>query len=371
MLYPLKFHPVYKNYLWGGHSLANWGKLLPSSGAIAESWEISGHPNGLSIIANGDLAGVNLPEAIRHLGRTLVGSWLPDHDLDRFPLLIKLIDARDRLSVQVHPNDDYARSHETGESGKSEMWYVVAAQPDASIIAGIRPGVSPREFAEALAAGRCLDLLQTLRVKAGDAVNIPAGLVHAIGAGVVIWEIQQSANTTYRLWDYGRKDSLGKQRPLQAEQALSAIDFSRQGPMPLLPGLIIRNRAQPGLVRRVLVLNRYFRVEELIATGISRFYAGGLRFQILTVLTGQGELEYADPTGSRQICLPLNPGDSLLIPASLGPWQISGQLKLLAAYAANFTADLQQLAEDTAMAGQPDRELIAAWSGLIGFDPLP
>ena len=371
MLYPFKFLPVYKNYLWGGRNLANWGKRLPEEGIVAESWEISGHENGLSIIANGDLAGLSLPEALRRYGRSLAGTHSSNRDLAKFPLLVKLIDAEDSLSVQVHPGDDFARIHEAGEYGKNEMWYVVAARPGAKLIAGIRPDVDPRQFAAALAAGCALDMLQALPVRPGDVINIPAGLVHAIGKGLIICEIQQNSDTTYRVFDYDRKDSQGNKRPLQVEKALAVIDFQRPAQTVPLSGLCLRNPRQPDLIRRILVLNRYFLAEELTVGGAAGFPADAGRFRTLTVLAGQGSLIYDDPDGAGRSALPLALGDSLLIPACLGAWQLSGDLKIISARVANFPADLRQAATDAGLSGLTDAELVAGWSDRIGFDPLP
>ncbi len=370
MLYPLKFQPVFKDYLWGGRNLTALGKQLPAEGTVAESWEISCHPNGVSVIANGELAGVSLPDAIASHGRTLVGARLSDRDLAKFPLLVKLIDAQDRLSVQVHPDDAFARVHEAGEYGKNEMWYVVAAQPGARLVAGVRPGVGPVGFAAAIAEGRCLDELQQIEVRAGDVVNIPAGMVHAIGQGLVICEIQQNSDTTYRVYDYDRLDSAGRKRPLHVDKALAVINFKPSARSPLLAGLTIQNPSQPGLIRRMLVLNRYFKVEELAVNGQADFTADGSRFLTLTVLAGQGGLVY-DGQAQQKMTMPIRQGESLLIPASLGRWRLQGELKCLAGTVADLSADLRELAQAAGRTDISDAGLIAEWSGLVGFDPRP
>ncbi|MEA4890465.1 MAG: type I phosphomannose isomerase catalytic subunit [Clostridiaceae bacterium] len=363
MLYPLRFRPVYKDYLWGGRALASFGKILPSTGIVAESWEISAHHNGISVIANGSLAGASLPDVVRTFGRSLLGNAAADRDLAKFPLLIKLIDARERLSVQVHPDDLYALRHENGEYGKNEMWYVVAAQPGARLVAGLKPGICRADFTEAIARGHCLDCLQTISVQAGDAVNIPAGLVHAIGGGLVICEIQQNSDTTYRVYDYDRRDSEGKTRPLHIDKALDVIDFSRPPQTPLISGLIIR---QGGLTRRILVLNRYFMVEEQQIKNSADFLSDGRRFSTLTVLQGQGSLSFTHDS-SIAITEPLFPGDSLLIPASLGSWQIRGDLTMIVSRPADYAADLANLAGLAHMAETAE----LAGSGLIALDPKP
>jgi mannose-6-phosphate isomerase len=375
MYYPLRFHVVYKDYIWGGRSLADLGKILPEGQRVAESWEISAHPNGVSVIANGPLAGISLTDACSKLGRSLLGSRLPDKDLRRFPLLIKLIDAHDRLSVQVHPDDAYAGRHERGETGKNEMWYVVSAGPDARLIAGVKPGVDRAAFAAALADGACLELLQEIPVKAGDALNIPSGLVHAIGSDLVICEIQQNADTTYRVFDYNRRDDAGLTRPLHIEKALDVIDFSRQNPSPLIQGLIIQ---EDHLVRRILVLNRYFMVEELCVDGKAAFAGDGSRFSTLTVIGGKGSIAWRNEAG-HMISDPLFAGDSILLPASLATWEIGGNLKMICSRPSLFLSDAAWLADrlDLPACGTDGGTGFlaaleaAAGRGLIALDPKP
>lgn len=353
MVYPLFFHEVYKSYLWGGRRLAEMGKVLPPDGVVAESWEISGHPNGPSIVRNGPLSGMPLPDVLALWGARLVGTFASPSDLRRFPLLVKLIDARDRLSVQVHPDDDYARIH-AGETGKSEMWYVVAADPGASLVLGVRPGVGRDAFRQALAAGTCEDLLQVVPVSAGDAVNIPARLVHAIGRGLVICEIQQSSDTTYRVFDYNRTDAAGRLRPLHVEAALDVIDFNNCSGVSRLAGLALPMglpdvAAGPasGVAGRLLVLNRYFRVEEMTLDegGTWTWTGDGSRPLLATVLAGTGTLQAAQDG----IVHPLSAGGSFLLPADLGPCRIGGRLRILAATLSRQREELAALSDETGL----------------------
>jgi mannose-6-phosphate isomerase len=376
MLYPLKFRPIFKNYIWGGRRLADLGKVLPDQGVVAESWEISCHPNGPSVIANGVLAGMPLPEATGRFGRLLLGQSLPDQSIRQFPLLVKFIDANDWLSVQVHPDDRFATLHESGEAGKSEMWYMIAAEPGASLIAGIRPDVGRDDLAAALASDACLDLFQKVAVKAGDVVNIPAGLVHAAGQGLLICEVQQSSDVTYRLYDYQRRDPQGQSRPLHLAKGLAAIDFKMTGKM-AKRGLAI---SQGGLSSRILVLNRYFLVEELTLRGEAEFTSDGSRFMTLTAVSGQGEIRYHDEANlsagpfARWTATSLRQGESVLIPACLGDWRLAGDLTLITSQVSDFTSDFAEIA---ALSGQclenagQFSSLIEQWSGLIGFEPLP
>jgi mannose-6-phosphate isomerase len=392
MLEPLFFHPVYKDYIWGGRRLASLGKELPPAGPVAESWEISGHPNGVSVIANGPLRGKSLPEAVRRCGASLLGE-IPLRQAGgkrtaRFPLLIKLIDTNGWLSVQVHPGDGFAARHEPGESGKNEMWAILAAEPEACLIAGIRPGTSQQDLASALRDGPAPDLLPRIPVRAGDVVNIPAGLVHAAGPGLLIYEVQQNSDITYRLHDFGRTDPSGQPRPLHLEKGLAAIDYRQTAQAPR-QGLPLAGKS-PCLVRRLLVLNRYFGVEELTLRGEASFAADRSRFQTLTVTRGEGELAWQGPGNRKGLpawhSLPLKQGQSLLLPASLGSWRLSGSMSAMACRPSDFADDLLRAAElaDADGPGGLARQsglgeadlrspaaLISRWRSQVGFDPLP
>ncbi|NLJ73375.1 MAG: class I mannose-6-phosphate isomerase [Firmicutes bacterium] len=228
-LYPLTFHPIYKEKLWGGRRFAElFGRSLPS-GPIGESWDVAAHPNGVSVVAQGELAGRSLEELVNLYGIDLVGFKGRQKD-GKFPLLLKFIDARQDLSVQVHPDDEYAALNIPGELGKTEMWYIVHSDPGAWIIWGLRPGVTRERFSEAVKKGgsAILDCLNKVQVKAGEIYPISAGLVHALGAGVVVAEVQQNSDTTYRVYDWDRVDDQGQPRDLHITQALEVIDFSQE-----------------------------------------------------------------------------------------------------------------------------------------------
>ncbi len=322
MLYPLKFRPVYKDYLWGGRNLERLGRRLPE-GIIAESWEVSAHPDGLSVISNGEYAGETLPDFLGRLGRAAIGTALPEAYAAQFPLLIKLIDANQKLSVQVHPDDHYARSHEGGY-GKNEMWYIIAARPESSIIYDVRPGVDRASFSRAVREHRIGDCLQTVPVSAGDAFNIPAGMVHGLGAGIILAEIQQSSNLTYRLYDYDRVDVAGKQRPLHIDKALDVIDFDAAGQTPKIQSQR-QSLGQAG-AKELLVANQYFGVELYDLAGELAESTAGKRFFTYTFISGTGEIRYHGGA------LPIGPAESVFIPAGLGDYVVAGQLKYLKAY---------------------------------------
>lgn len=225
MLYPLKFEPILKDKIWGGNKLKSLFGKPTETNKLGESWELSGYEGDESVVSNGILAGNNLAELIEIYMGELVGDRVYDKFGLTFPLLFKLIDANDYLSIQVHPgNEIAAERHES--FGKTEMWYVVDAEPDAELIIGFSKDCSQEEYLVALSGGQVEDLLQKVPVKRGDVFFIPAGLVHAIGKGVVVAEIQQSSDVTYRIYDYKRTDDHGNERELHTEEALDVIDFS-------------------------------------------------------------------------------------------------------------------------------------------------
>jgi mannose-6-phosphate isomerase len=259
-IYPLTFTPALRDYLWGGRRLETlFGRKLPP-GRVAESWEISGHPHAPTPADTGYWAGQPLPEILADLGERLTGSrswWALKRD--KFPLLVKLLDADLDLSVQVHPNDVFAQAHEHGELGKAEMWYVLHAEPGAGVILGLRPGTTEAELTAALAEGTLEALLERIPVRAGQAIALPTGTLHALLAGTVVTEIQQNSDTTYRVYDWGRVGPDGKARELHVEKALQVIDLAASHGI-VVPRLI---GMAPGIVRRELVRNPYFVVEEV------------------------------------------------------------------------------------------------------------
>lgn len=209
--YPLKLTPVTKSIIWGGKKIPELFNIGEKGSSVAESWMLACRNDGMNIIENGEYAGKTLEEYMKDSGMT-----------GNFPLLVKIIDASDKLSVQVHPDDEYAHSHGI-DRGKTEMWYILDAEPGAKLVAGIKDGVTASEVADAAMNGKCEALLNYVSVKKGDCFFIPAGLVHAIGEGILIAEIQQNSNTTYRLYDYERRDKDGNKRELHVESARETI----------------------------------------------------------------------------------------------------------------------------------------------------
>ncbi len=269
----LRLKPVFKHYLWGGKELGTLFGYEDGDKTISESWEISVHPDGKSMLQNETLADFleREPQAVFPRG----GS---------FPLLIKYIDAARNLSVQVHPNDEYARRMEN-DNGKTEMWYVIAAEREAGIYCGFRRDTSREEFLKALAEGRAEELLNFIPVKAGDCFLIKAGTVHAICAGCVICEVQESSNVTYRVYDYNRRDANGELRPLHIARAMDVIDLKayrdETGSGPSVP--------QTGGRIRLLTDCGYFRCRELLLDG--RYCERAVRsFLAVNVIEGAGRI---------------------------------------------------------------------------------
>jgi len=322
MFGPLKLRPVFKDYLWGGRNLERLGKNLPE-GIVAESWEVSCHEAGPSVVSEGPLAGVTLQDLVARHPVEMLGTSLAPRFGKIFPLLVKLIDANDRLSVQVHPDDRYAALREGGQLGKNEMWYILQAKPGARLVCDVKPGLDREGFRRALEEGRIEDCLGSLDVVAGDFVNIPAGMLHAIGSGILLLEVQQSSNLTYRVYDYDRLDPHGQRRELHTQKALEVIDFSSSLRSGKRPGLTLP--LAHGGSRRILVINPYFQVEEWTTPGSLPQDTLAERFVLYTVIEGRGQLEHQGQA------LPLSPGQTVFVPAQAGEHVLAGRLKLVRA----------------------------------------
>lgn len=307
---PIKLTPVCKDYLWGGDRLIKeYGKKI-NSDKLAESWELSAHKDGESIVASGDLSGMKLSEYIALAGRDILGEKAQKYDY--FPLLIKLIDAKSDLSVQVHPDDEYALSHE-GEYGKTETWYIVDCDPDAYLYYGFEQNLSKEEYKNAIEGGKLCDILRKVKVSRGDVFFIPAGTVHAIGAGILICEVQQNSNTTYRVFDYNRRDKDGNLRPLHIEKAIEVSSLTRSPELtPIDDG------------DDVLLVNcQYFEVRRLKFSGEGTIITDKSSFVSLIVTEGNGRLTYEGG------CLEFARGDSIFLPACDEKYEISGNCEII------------------------------------------
>lgn len=329
MLYPFKFKPVYKDYIWGGRNLQNLGKVLPE-GIVAESWELSCHPDGMSIVDNGVYKNRTLQSLIDEFGSMIMGDSAEVHG-NKFPLLVKLIDANSKLSVQVHPDDAFALANEN-EYGKNEMWYIIDAKDGAALIYDVIPGMTEEEFKRAVSENRVEECLNVLPVKAGDFINIPAGVVHAIGEGIVLAEIQQNSNTTYRLYDYNRRDAKGNLRPLHIEKALKVIDFNTNSRKMRYDG--IEYKLSPYGTAKIIAANPYYCVELFNISGEAQQDTFKRQFHIYVCIDGKGEIKWANES------IPLQKGETVLMPSSLGSYSVSGDIKALKAFVPDIDRDI-------------------------------
>ncbi|MBN1583764.1 MAG: class I mannose-6-phosphate isomerase [Anaerolineae bacterium] len=291
-IYPLTFEPVFRDYIWGGRNLeTRFGRTLPP-GIVAESWDISGHPSSSTKVDRGPLAGLTLPEVQARLNEALVGTrsrWATDRN--KFPLLIKLLDANRALSVQVHPPDNYALEHENGELGKTEMWYVLYAKPDAQLVYGLSKKTTAAAFRTALQEGTLAELLHYLPIQQGDAIYIPTGTIHALLEGAVVAEIQQNSDTTYRVYDWGRLGADGKPRPLHIDKALDVINFDMIRPKAYEPVVV---QDSGGVCRAEISRCPYFCVEK-VDLDVWTTYQGccdGSTFEIWGCVSGQVQVRW-------------------------------------------------------------------------------
>jgi mannose-6-phosphate isomerase len=314
-LYPLKFAPLFKDKIWGGQKVKTHFGLdftpLPNCGEV---WVLSGYPGNESIVSNGFLKGNDLNELLEVYMEDLVGDKVFEKYGNEFPLLIKILDSNDWLSIQVHPDDELAAERHQG-SGKTEMWYVIEAEPGAQLISGFRNTISREQYLEKLGSGSLTDVLNYIPAKAGDVFFVPAGRVHALGPGLFIAEIQQSSDHTYRIFDYNRLDDKGKPRELHTEQALDALDFNYRSD--------IRTTYTPAIDKTVsLVQCPYFETGLLeFGTGIAKDYAGLDSFVILFCVEGKCTIEYEGGKES------LKAGETILIPASMDSIRLLPQIR--------------------------------------------
>ncbi len=321
MLYPLKFKPLLKERIWGGEMLAKMKGVKAAEGKkIGESWELSGVPGDVSVVSEGTLKGNSLAELTEVYMGDLVGEKVFAEYGETFPLLIKLIDARDVLSIQVHPDDKLAAERH-GSYGKTEMWYVVDADPGASLYVGFKRKTSREEYLAAVASGALSDLLNRVEVKPGDAYFIPAGAIHAIGKGLVIAEIQQTSDITYRVDDWGRTDDQGRPRELHTALAVDAIDYSEPSAYDVT--------AAPEAGKAVLLKEcPYFTTNLVQVAGVmERDYAPLDSFVIYICLEGAMEVECGSGASAS-----LAAGVTMLVPATEDSVTLKGDGKLLEVY---------------------------------------
>lgn len=318
---PFLLEPVGKDYLWGGQRLKDEFHKKIDMVPLAETWECSTHPDGPSLVKSGELAGMKLDEVLcKH------PEYLGSHPctMGELPILIKLIDASQDLSVQVHPTDEFAFANEDGDSGKSEMWYVLDAAPGAELIYGLKQDVSREELEEALKRGDVDRMLRHIPINKDDVFYIPAGTIHALGDGALVAEIQQNSNLTYRMYDYERLDKDGKKRPLHVEKALEVACLTRSV-SPRQPMRVLRY--QPGMARELLCRCKYFEVHRMLMNTTHRqkltFSADTLSFRVLLCIEGQGSMEFEGES------LDFRKGDCIFVPADSVVCELSGSAHFL------------------------------------------
>jgi mannose-6-phosphate isomerase len=303
---PLRFRPSYHTLVWGGRRMARWRRDLPD-GPVGESWDLADHERGMTVVADGPLAGRSLRELVAAHGRDLVGAGFAGGE---FPLLVKMIDANDRLSVQVHPDDRLARELNVAPRGKTECWLLLA--DGGQLYAGTRPGTTAEAFRAGCADGSVAGMLNTHQVRDGDFFFLPARRVHALGAGCLLYEVQQTCDVTFRVYDWGRVGLDGKPRPLHLDQAMRTIDFADAGGDP------VEAEARPhpaGGTVRTLAACPYFTVEERRVPPGARTGGGGAdACSIVICCGGSGWL------GTAAGAVELDAMSTWLVPAAAGAW---------------------------------------------------
>lgn len=315
-LYPLPLKPALHVKVWGGRRLAAvLGKDLPTPDPYGESWEL----HDTATVAGGPLAGRALGDLLAEYGAALVG---PGHDpADGFPLLAKLIDASEWLSVQVHPDDAQARALEDQPRGKTEAWYILAAEPGARLVVGVQPGTTRPQMAQAIRDTALDSLLVYADVTAGDALFIGAGTVHAVGGGILLYEIQQSSDTTYRLYDWGRLDLDGRPRALHIEKGVQVADLAS---VPQIVHAAAATGPVVDIVRSPFFVTRLYR----LAMGSARLDTGGTRFHTLTCVDGAARLAWVSGN------IALETGQTVLVPACTGAYRLDGRGQVLCSHPA-------------------------------------
>ena len=312
---PFLIKPAIKDYIWGGTRLRDEFGKESDTDRLAESWELSCHPDGDSLIASGEYEGMTLSSFVSEHPET-VGKFFRSEDT--FPVLVKLIDAKDDLSVQVHPDDEYALSHE-GQYGKTEMWYVVDCEPGAELVYGFREEITADEFRSAIEDNTLMGKVNRVPVKQGDVFFIEPGTLHAIGKGILIAEIQQSSNVTYRVYDYGRLGTDGKPRPLHIEKALEVTNTEPADPSRPVYGMEL-----DGVVTQLLADCRYFNVNRHRLIKELELCADSSSFVHVLMIGGSGGELIAD-----NYKLPLTMGSSVFVPAGTGAFAIKGNCDII------------------------------------------
>ena len=306
-----KMNPIFKSRLWGGSKLKELYQKNSPFDVTAESWEIASHGNDESTVCGGEHDGKTIKQLTEIYKEKLLGDKVYKGKDTRFPLLIKLIDAKDDLSIQVHPTDEYANEHENGELGKTEMWYILEAEKGAGLIYGFKKDITKQEFEESIKNNTLLDYVNFVECKKGDCFFIPSGMLHAIGKGILLAEIQQNSDTTYRVYDYNRKDADGNTRELHIDKAIDVTNLTSS----------VGNEyavEKDG----VLVNCDYFTTEKITLNGELTVNVSKDSFETLVVCDGTAVINGSVYTK----------GDSILVPAYAGKMEMTGNAVILRSY---------------------------------------
>lgn len=326
----LKFQEVYMERIWGGKKLQHvLDRNVPAGAPVGEAWLIADHPACESIVTEGPYQEKTLRELMQKDSTAILGNRVKPTADGRFPLLLKLIDAGDVLSVQVHPDDDQAEALHEPDGGKTEMWYILDADQESQLFVGLCPGISRKAMATAVSEGDADKLMHAFPVKDGDSIFVSSGIIHAIGAGILLAEIQQNSDITYRLYDWNRKDVLGNSRQLHVDKALQVINFNA----PLKePGRSLRYE-EDGRIHEVLSACSYFATEKLILPEEATFKNDNT-FHIIHAIENEARV-----TGENTTCL-LKRGEAALIPANEVQWTVKTQKPVLHYFVPNIQADI-------------------------------
>lgn len=313
-MYPFKFKKVFKEKIWGGKNFeTKLQMILPEDVNIGESWEVSSHPNGMSIIENGYLKGKSLADIYKKYNSDLVGEKIFKEHSESFPLLIKYLGINDKLSIQVHPEDEYAMKHHK-ELGKSESWYIMEASDDARLILGMKKDLTKEEFLRRAKDNDFSNMFEEKKVKKGDFIDVNPGLVHAsLEGSILIAEIQENSDITYRIYDFDREEN-GVKRELHIERAAEVIKFDHEA-------LIIDSNIDEGQIEKTLISKKYYTIKKLKINNNYCDYEHD-SFIIYSILSGHGTIKWTDET------LNIGIGETILIPAKLTV-EIEGNLEIL------------------------------------------
>jgi mannose-6-phosphate isomerase len=315
--YPLQFEPILKERIWGGTKLRTYLNKPITSDITGESWEISTVENDVSIVANGSLKGKSLNDLINEFPEAVLGIKVYEQFGKQFPLLFKYLDAREDLSIQLHPNDELAKKRHNS-FGKTEMWYVMQADEDARLIVGFKEKSSPEEYLEHIHNKTIVAILDSKKVKTGDVFFLATGTIHAIGAGIVVAEIQQTSDITYRIYDFDRIDADGNKRELHVDLSLEAINYETVDAK--------KDYSKVENTSNEVVNCQYFTTNFIPLDGNTKVYKHGESFTVYMCVDGEFQLSIDTEVYTYQ------KGDTVLFPASLTDFQLSGKASILEIY---------------------------------------